>query len=56
MENIQKQHWDTIYEFKVETEVSWFQPFPATSMNLISLFQLSLTANIIDTEAETVTS
>lgn len=43
-----KNHWENIYSTKRETEVSWFQPYPKTSMEFLELFNLPLTANIID--------
>ena len=43
-----KQHWDSVFATKEEKEVSWFQPYPKTSMEFLELFQLPLTANIID--------
>jgi 2-polyprenyl-3-methyl-5-hydroxy-6-metoxy-1,4-benzoquinol methylase len=43
-----KQHWDKIYNTKAEDEVSWFQPYPKTSMEFVELFNLPLSANIID--------
>ena len=46
-ENI-KQHWENVFATKGETEVSWFQPYPKTSMEFLELFQLPVTANIID--------
>lgn len=42
------EHWDTIYSTKAENEVSWFQPYPKTSMEFVDLFHLPLDANIID--------
>lgn len=42
------RHWNNIYSSKRENEVSWFQSYPATSVKLIELFNLPLTANIID--------
>lgn len=45
---LHKEHWDHIYTAKEEKEVSWFQPYPATSMGFVELFNLPLTANIID--------
>jgi len=42
------QHWNTLYAAKSENEVSWFQHYPKTSMEFIKLFNLPLTANIID--------
>lgn len=43
-----KNHWDKVYETKAEHEVSWFQPYPKTSMAFIEMFNLPLEANIID--------
>ncbi|MES2645775.1 MAG: class I SAM-dependent methyltransferase [Bacteroidota bacterium] len=43
-----KDHWENIYLSKAEDEVSWFQPYPRTSMEFIELFNLPLTATIID--------
>ena len=44
----EQQHWDNIYSTKAEVEVSWFQPYPKTSMEFVQLFNLPLNANIID--------
>ena len=43
-----QQHWEKIYSTKEEDEVSWFQPYPKTSMAFVDLFNLPLSANIID--------
>lgn len=43
-----KEHWENVFATKQETEVSWFQPYPKTSMEFLALFQLPLTANVID--------
>jgi ubiquinone/menaquinone biosynthesis C-methylase UbiE len=43
-----KEHWDKIYATKNENEVSWFQPYPKTSIEFLEQFKLPLTANIID--------
>ena len=48
MQQHEKDHWDSIYSTKAEDEVSWFQPYPKTSMEFVELFNLPLTANIID--------
>ena len=48
MNNSVQQHWDKVYNTKAEEEVSWFQPYPKTSMEFVELFNLPLTANIID--------
>jgi SAM-dependent methyltransferase len=44
----QKEHWEKIYATKTENELSWFQPYPNTSIEFLELFNLPLTANIID--------
>lgn len=44
----EKLHWDKVYETKAAEEVSWFQPYPETSMEFLRNFQLPKTANIID--------
>ncbi len=43
-----KEHWEKIYSSKKENEVSWFQPYPKTSIDFLELFNLPLTSNIID--------
>jgi SAM-dependent methyltransferase len=43
-----KEHWNSVYKTKAEEEVSWFQPYPKTSIEFVKLFNLPLTANIID--------
>ncbi len=43
-----QQHWEKVYNTKSEEELSWFEPYPKTSMEFVELFNLSLTANIID--------
>lgn len=48
MENSYKQYWETVFSTKAEDEVSWFQPYPKTSMEFVELFNLPLNANIID--------
>ncbi len=47
METAEK-HWESIYRIKAENEVSWFQEYPQTSMEFLELFNLPLSANIID--------
>jgi len=44
----EKEYWEKIYQNKQEEELSWFQPYPKTSMEFLELFNLPLTANIID--------
>lgn len=49
MENFdRKQHWEKIYQTKPLQEVSWYQPRPETSLNLITGGFLPKEANIID--------
>lgn len=43
-----KEHWKKIYLTKLENEVSWYQQYPKTSMELINLFDLKKEAAIID--------
>ncbi len=43
-----KQHWENVFATKAETEVSWFQSYPKTSVEFLELFHLPLDANIID--------
>ena len=46
--NSKKEYWDKIYNTKQANEVSWFQVYPKTSMEFISLFDLPKNAAIID--------
>ncbi|MBF0561830.1 MAG: class I SAM-dependent methyltransferase [Alphaproteobacteria bacterium] len=41
-------HWQAVYESKAETEVSWFQEYPATSLALIHAAGMDANARIID--------
>ena len=43
-----KEHWENVFSTKSENEVSWFQQYPKTSMEFVELFNLPLSANIID--------
>jgi SAM-dependent methyltransferase len=47
MEN-KKVHWENVFNTKTETEVSWFQENPETSLNFIKEFDLPKKAKIID--------
>jgi cyclopropane fatty-acyl-phospholipid synthase-like methyltransferase len=47
MESI-KEHWEKVFATKAENEVSWFQPYPTTSVEFLELFNLPLDARIID--------
>lgn len=44
----QKQHWENIYTTKDEQDFSWFQEYPRTSIEFLSLFNLPKESNIID--------
>lgn len=46
-----KKHWENVFATKAETEVSWFQAFPKTSVEFLESCNLPLTANIIDVGA-----
>jgi len=43
-----KKHWETIYQTKALSEVSWYEPTPETSLDFIKQFELPTTAKIID--------
>lgn len=43
-----KNHWEKIFESRPDSEMSWFQPYPKTSIEFLNLFNLPPTANIID--------
>jgi SAM-dependent methyltransferase len=43
-----KQHWDQVYKTKEPDEVSWTQPVPQSSLDLIHDFALPKSASIID--------
>jgi SAM-dependent methyltransferase len=43
-----RQHWENVFTTKAENEVSWFQPYPKTSVEFLELFNLPLDAHIID--------
>ncbi|MBB2950720.1 class I SAM-dependent methyltransferase [Sphingobacterium sp. JUb56] len=47
LDNI-KRHWETVYETKNSSQVSWTQEVPKTSLDFISSFGLGKQANIID--------
>ena len=47
MENL-KSHWEQVFATKKEDKVSWFQPYPETSVEFLEMFDLPLDANIID--------
>jgi SAM-dependent methyltransferase len=48
MENIKKNHWENVFSIKAENEVSWYQPNPETSIQLVKACKLPKDAKIID--------
>jgi len=48
MGDLQKLHWEKVYETKKSKEVSWTQPVPQISLNFIHSYHLPKTASIID--------
>jgi SAM-dependent methyltransferase len=47
-EQERKQHWEKIYSTKPLETVSWYQPVPEISLELISLLQIPKDAPVID--------
>jgi SAM-dependent methyltransferase len=43
-----KQHWENVFSTKKETEVSWYQTKPITSLQFIQACKVSKAARIID--------
>jgi len=43
-----KSHWENIYRTKRENEFSWFQEYPAISMEFIQSFQIPPDTKILD--------
>jgi ubiquinone/menaquinone biosynthesis C-methylase UbiE len=48
MENNYKQHWENVFLTKEENELSWFQPYPKTSMEFVEQLNLPKESKIID--------
>lgn len=46
--NESQQHWDKVYSEKQPTDVSWYEPMPEISLNLINECNLEKDAAIID--------
>jgi trans-aconitate methyltransferase len=42
------EHWDRVYDTKAPTEVSWYEPTPRVSMQLISKLGVDTEAPVID--------
>lgn len=43
-----KQHWENVFSTKQETEVSWYQPKPQTSLHFFTENNIPKSAKIID--------
>ena len=43
-----KHHWEEVYAAKGASEVSWFQPIPATSLAMIRASGIALDASVVD--------
>ena len=43
-----KEHWDRIYTAKASTQLSWYQPHPRQSLELITKTGVAPTASILD--------
>ena len=48
MEISKKEHWENVFATKAETEVSWYQKKPETSLQLIKACKVAKEAKIID--------
>jgi SAM-dependent methyltransferase len=48
MDENRKSHWETVYETKNPSEVSWTQEIPKTSLDFIKSFDLTKKSKIID--------
>lgn len=46
-----KDHWENVFATKAETEVSWYQPMPKTSIAFLEMCNLPQDAHIIDVGA-----
>ncbi len=46
--SVRKEHWENVYQNKSPDEVSWYQPSPVLSLQLIRNTGLALDAPIID--------
>lgn len=47
-ESSRRDHWDGVYATKAEGEVSWFQPSPEASLDLIRRFGSLVKSSVID--------
>lgn len=44
----EKKHWENIYKTKELKDVSWFQPKPETSLDLLKQYNIPTSAKVID--------
>jgi trans-aconitate methyltransferase len=44
----QRGHWETVYQTKAETDVSWFQESPKVSLDLIDMLGIAPQTRVID--------
>ena len=51
IDNKLEEHWENVHSKKKENEVSWYQIFPKTSIDIIKSLNLNNSANIIDVGA-----
>ena len=47
-EGVRALHWDLVYETREASEVSWYQPFPQVSMELIGELDIGRDIAVID--------
>ena len=48
MADNRQRHWDTIYKSKGEQDVSWFEAFPAVSLEMIEAIGVTPETCIVD--------
>ena len=48
IDNDLEGHWENVHSKKKENEVSWYQIYPKTSMDIIKSLNLIKSAHIID--------
>ena len=48
MQNTKKLHWENVFSTKHETEVSWYQENPKTSIDFVAKLNIPKNAKIID--------
>ena len=48
MDDTRQQHWNAIYKSKDEWDVSWFEAFPAISLEMIEAIGLKPDTCIVD--------